>query len=36
MNKLPVYAIVAYPSALFSYKILNRFDPTGKKLHNIA
>jgi len=33
---LPVYAVLAYPSALFSYKILNRFDPTGKKLHNVA
>ncbi len=33
---LPVYAILAYPSALFSYKILNRFNPTGKKLHNVT
>jgi len=33
---LPVFGIIAYPSALFSYKILNRIDPTGKKLHNVA
>ena len=27
---LPVYGILAYPSALFSYKILTRFNLTGK------
>ncbi len=33
---LPVCVILAYPAALFSSKILNRFDPTGKKLHNVT
>lgn len=31
---LPIYGIFAYPFALLSYKILNHFNPNGKKLHN--
>ncbi len=29
---LPVFGIIAYPSAILSYKILNRIDLTCKKL----